>query len=62
VFLITVGSIDIATIWAEFWTILLAVVRLLTLKGCCDGTQLHNGRGGTATEANISLASHPRPP
>ncbi len=46
VFLITVGmSIDITTIWANFWTILLAVVGVLTLQGCSDRiASAHYGR------------------
>ncbi len=60
VFLITVGmSIDIATIWTNFWTILLAVVGVLTLKAVVTGLLLRTmgARRGTATEAGILMAS-----
>ena len=60
VFLITVGmSVDLATIWANLGTILLAVVGVLTLKALVTGFLLRmmgTGRG-TATETGILMAS-----
>lgn len=60
VFLITVGmSVDLATIWTNLGTILLAVVGVLSLKAVVTGFLLRmmGARRGTATETGILMAS-----
>ncbi len=60
IFLITVGmSIDLATIWANLWLILGAVVGVLTLKAVVTGVllRLMGARRSTATETGILMAS-----
>jgi len=60
VFLITVGmGIDIATIWANFGPIALAVVAVLTLKALVTAVllRLMGARRGTSMETGILMAS-----
>ena len=60
IFLLTVGmGIDLATIWADLGTILLAVVGVLTLKAVVTGVLLRmmGARRATATETGILMAS-----
>ena len=60
IFLITVGmSIDLTTIWANFGSILLAVVLVLTFKAMVTGIllRLMGARRSTAAETGILMAS-----
>lgn len=60
VFLITVGmGIDLASVWANFGAIALAVVSVLTLKALVTAVLLRmmGARSGTATETGILMAS-----
>lgn len=60
VFLITVGmSIDLATIWDNAVSILIAVVGILSLKAAVTGVllRLMGARRGTATETGILMSS-----
>jgi len=60
VFLITVGmGIDLATIWANFGSIAIAVVSVLTLKAVVTAVllRLMGARRGTAAETGILMAS-----
>ncbi len=60
IFLITVGmGIDVTTIWADLWTIIGAVVGVLTIKAVVTGVllRLMGARRATATETGILMAS-----
>lgn len=60
VFLITVGmSIDLATIWANLWSLTIAVVGVLTFKACVTGILLRmmGARRSTAAETGVLMAS-----
>ncbi|WP_435417297.1 cation:proton antiporter [Parerythrobacter aurantius] len=60
VFLITVGmSIDLTSIWANFWPIVTAVVLVLTFKALVTGLllRLMGARRSTAAETGILMAS-----
>ncbi len=60
IFLITVGmSIDLATIWADLWSIMLAVVAVLVFKAFVTGFLLRmmGARRSTAAETGILMAS-----
>lgn len=60
VFLITVGmGIDVMTIWANFGTIAIAVVAVISLKAVITGVllRLMGARRGTATETGILMSS-----
>ena len=60
VFLITVGmSIDLTTIWNNLWSILLAVVLVLTFKALVTGVLLRmmGARRSTAAETGVLMAS-----
>ncbi len=60
IFLITVGmGIDLTTIWANLWSILAAVMGVLTLKAMVTGIllRLMGARRATATETGILMAS-----
>lgn len=60
IFLITVGmSIDLMTIWDNLWSILLAVVLVLTFKAFITGIllQLMGARRSTAAETGVLMAS-----
>lgn len=60
IFLITVGmGIDVATIWADLWRIIGAVVGVLTIKAVVTGVllRLMGARRATATETGILMAS-----
>ena len=60
IFLITVGmSVDLATIWANFADIVLAVVGVLLLKAAVTGVLLRmmGARRGTAAETGLLMAS-----
>lgn len=60
IFLITVGmGIDLTTIWDNLWTIVIAVVGVLSLKAVVTGVllRLMGARRSTATEAGILMAS-----
>ena len=60
VFLLTVGmGIDLATIWANFGPIIVAVVGVLLLKALVTGVllRLMGARRGTAIETGILMAS-----
>ncbi|MDD3797813.1 MAG: cation:proton antiporter [Novosphingobium sp.] len=60
IFLITVGmGLDLATIWENLWSILLALVGVLTLKALVTGLllKLMGARRSTATETGILMAS-----
>ncbi|MXP46339.1 sodium:proton exchanger [Altererythrobacter luteolus] len=60
IFLITVGmSIDLTTIWSNWWPILVAVVSVLTFKAFVTGSLLRmmGARRSTAAETGILMAS-----
>ena len=60
IFLITVGmSIDLTTIWANWWPILVAVVSVLVFKAFVTGSLLRmmGARRSTAAETGILMAS-----
>jgi CPA2 family monovalent cation:H+ antiporter-2 len=60
VFLITVGmSVDLATVWDNFWTIAAAVIGVLTFKALVTGVLLRmmGARRSTATETGLLMAS-----
>lgn len=60
VFLITIGmGLDLTTIWDDFWSILLAVVGVLTLKAVVTALLLRmmGARRGTALETGVLMSS-----
>ncbi|MGF7152540.1 cation:proton antiporter domain-containing protein [Novosphingobium gossypii] len=60
VFLITIGmSIDLAVVWENLWSILVATVAVIVLKSVVTGVMLRlmGARRGTATEAGILMSS-----